>query len=210
MNKLQTLWRKYVTRPTKFNGSKMPLKYAFTANGIDYYEPHPESGGLTILPWQRALTLHQYYEELRMKVDREYLERHADAVELIIKGPKDKPKRKFSFEDLSELSKLNNMLKERMNFIFTPDLIYKVASVVFIDDTESPERYDEGHNRKKIEQWKAAGLANFFLNEPVQRLIPFLNSSPQDIQNYGEMVAELEKHLNSELQNIFLNGQAAA
>ncbi len=210
MKKLQKLWRKYVTRPTKFNGSKMPLKYAFTASGIDYYEPAPENGGLQILPWLRALTLHQYYDELRMNVDREYLIKHADTVELVMKGPKDKPKRKFGFDDLNELSKLNNMLKERLNFIYTPDLIYKVASVVFIDEAEDPNKYDEAHNRKKIESWKKEGLANFFLNEPVQRLIPFLNSSPLDIQNYGEMVEKLQKAMDKELHNSFLNGQETA
>jgi hypothetical protein len=210
MNLAKALWRKYVSRPTKFQGSKMPLKYAFTVNGIDYYEPDPEAGGLTQMPWLRALTLHQYYEELRMKVDREYLERHTDAVELIIRGPKDKPKKRFTFDDLNELSKLNNMLKERMNFIFTPDLLYKVCSVVFIDATESPEKYNEAHNRKKIEMWKQHGLEAFFLNEPVQRLIPFLNSSPESIREYGEIVEKMEKTLDKALENISLNGLHAA
>lgn len=210
MKKLQTLWRKYVSRPTKFQGSKMPLKYAFTVDGIDYYEPDPEAGGLTQLPWLRALTLHQYYEELRMKVDREYLEKHTETVDLLIRGPKDKPKKRFTFEDLSELTKLNNMLRERLNFIFTPDLVYKVCSVVFIDDTENPARYNEAHNRKKIEQWKQHGLEAFFLNEPVQRLIPFLNSSPQSILNYGEMVEKVQTEMNKELDNIYLNGQVSA
>lgn len=200
---IKKIWRKYVTRPTKFEGSKLPLKYAFTANGIDYYEPE----NVEQLPWMRALTLHQYYEELRMKVDREYLEQHAQAVDVLINGTKDKPKKRFTFEDLGKLNRVNNMLKERLQFIFTPDLVYKVASVIFIDESENPAKYDEVHNRKKIEQWKANGLDAFFLNEPVQRLIPFLNSSPQSIKNYGEQVNEIQQKMLTELESIFLSGQ---
>jgi len=203
---LKKLWRKYVTKPTRFQGSKLPMKYAFTCDGVDYFEPDPDSGGVTILPWYRALTLHQYYEELRMKVDRDYLERHTKAVDLAIRGTKEKPKRKFDFDDLQHLTKLNNMLSERLAFIFTPDLVYKVASVVFMTENESPEKYEEGINKKKIESWKKNGLDTFFLKEPVQRLIPFLNFSPHDIRNYGELVEGMESEMNNYL-NTYLSGQ---
>jgi hypothetical protein len=72
------------------------------------------------------------------------------------------------------------------------DLIYKLASVVFFDKSESPTHYEHGYNQKKIEHWKKkASMYDFFLQMPVQQLVPFLKQSEGDTHTYLQKIMEM-------------------
>jgi hypothetical protein len=56
-----------------------------------------------------------------------------------------------------------------------PDFVYKLASVIFFDETESPYSYSFDYNKKKIEEWKKSGdTLDFFLSRLSSELIPSL------------------------------------
>jgi hypothetical protein len=190
----------------KIVASVLPMKYAFTSGGVDYYEPDQDKGGLNALPWRRAMALQHFYDELNMNVDRKFLEDYVKAVDNVLSGKANKAGTKVSIQ-VAEVVNLNAILAERLKWIFTPDLVYKVASVVFMEKGEDPTLYDEKLNQRKIENWKKNGLEAFFLNEPVQRLLPFLNGSPKDIQSYGETIAPVEKAMNEYVLSLSAAGQ---
>src|SRR5688572_12745461 len=85
------------------------------------------------LPSGRGLCALTIYEEFNMRTTREYLEAHTRAMEIILSDPK-----KINIQTIAIL---NKNLQERLNLALFPDHIYKLASVVFFDKTESPYNY---------------------------------------------------------------------
>jgi hypothetical protein len=127
-----------------------------------------------------------------MKCDRLYLESHIKAMENLFAG------RKIGFEEMTKMKRLNDQLKERVSWVLVDDHVYRVASVRFFDRHENPNEYDYKYNEKKIAHWKEhEPVKDFFLREPIVRLVPFLRSAPIDVESYSTVVAELTRaHLD--------------
>jgi hypothetical protein len=125
---------------------------------------------------------------MQMNCDRELLLAHCDAKENISKKLLEAfniQAGKMNLTKIFDLQKesiaLDMQLKERVTMITDPDLIYKLASIVFFDKNESPYNYEHSYNLKKIEFWKKhKTMHDFFLSMPVQKLVPFLKTLPQD------------------------------
>jgi hypothetical protein len=171
-------------RPDHFTDSGQVIEYAFTCGGTDYYQHTDEMN----MPYRRALKALTFYKELDMKCDRLYLESHIKAMDNLFAG------KKIGFEEMSKMKRLNDQLKERVQWVFVEDHVYKIASVRFFDRSENPNDYDYKYNEKKIAHWKEHEPArDFFLREPILRLVPFLGSVPIDLGSYSEVVDELTK-----------------
>lgn len=143
----------------------------------------------------RGLNALKYYDELAMRVNREFLELHVAAVDDVLNTPKK------GVIELNTLQTLNNQLKERLKWIDPPEYIWKFASVVFFDESESPYNFDPGYAEKKIEFWKkTAGVKDFFLQQPLIQLIPFLPKHPVSWEVVTETINKLtEAHLEAHL-----------
>jgi hypothetical protein len=87
----------------------------------------------------------------------------------------------------------NNRLSERLNYLVSKDIIYKIASIAFIDENENPLSYDTKYNESKIQNWKDNGADAFFLSQPMRRLIPFLKEYGETSVTYLMVVEEIEK-----------------
>lgn len=150
---------------------------AFTCGGITYYQFDDAFN----MPNERALTALTYYEELRMRCTREFLVAHCDAINEILSDTKK--------INLPRLAILNQQLKERLDWIFEPDIAYKLASVVYFDKNENPYRYDMKYAQDKIKHWKKhRGINDFFLQKPLLDLIPFLKGSEVNLETYSEVI----------------------
>lgn len=150
------------------------IKEAFSFEGVKYYmfnDPFDVSAG-------RGLYSMTFFEEMLARVDREYLLHHVNAMENVLNNP--------AKTDIPAIVRLNDNLKERLNFqIALPEHVYKLASIIFFDENESPYRYDAGYNEKKIEKWKTTnGMYDFFLQTPLKQLIPFLELPEKDTPAY--------------------------
>lgn len=150
------------------------IKEAFTYKGTKYFmfsDPFEVSAG-------RGLFSMTVYEEMLARVDRTYLEHHVKAMDNLFSDP--------SKTDLASIVKLNENLKERLAFkIALPEHVYKLASIIFFDESESPFRYDIRYNEKKVKEWsKDAGAYDFFLQTPLKQLIPFLDLPKEGTQQY--------------------------
>ncbi len=153
--------------------SKYKVVPAFSIGGTDYWM----YDSTTEVPTGRFFAAMGIYAEMEMNCNKEYLETHVRAMDKIMSDPK-----KISIKHIVQL---NTNLKERLDLMPMEDYIYKLASVIFFDKTESLYSYDYDYNKIKITKWKAAGgsLA-FFSNTPLKELVPSLTMPEKDIQTY--------------------------
>jgi hypothetical protein len=148
------------------------------------------------MPAGRAMCALAIYEELRMRCTVDYLRKHIEATEVILNPQNGKIK-------LTKLAQINANLKERLNLAPFPDHIYKLASVVFFDETESPYSYDFDYNQKKIAEWKKDGeLLYFFLNMPFSDLMQFGKLSKEHATSYFNTGAMIDQIHQNNLQEL--------
>lgn len=177
---------------------KYRITKAFELDGMEYY---CFDNSLQI-PADRAHAAVAIWEELRMRCTKEYLELHCRAVDKILN------RKEFGIQDVIYLRTIHNNLVERLNLAPHPEMIYKYASVVFMDGSESPYSYDWQYNMRKIEKWKALNAAqsklgepgpilDFFLRMPMLNLIPHLGMSAPHFHLYLEVAEAMQlKHLS--------------
>jgi hypothetical protein len=165
-----------------FPEQKHVIEHAFSVGGVDYYQ----FNDVFSLPYERGLMAITFYEELRMKCTYDNLKLHVEAIRTLLNEPK---------IDIYKVNALNEMLGERLGMVTDVNLLYKLVSVVFFDKNENPCLYEIDYNLKKIEQWKKhKGVNDFFLQKPLQELIPFLNTVDLDLSMYSPVVEAIKEH----------------
>jgi hypothetical protein len=171
------------TRKPKFKGfPELRTQYAFTSGGVDYFEfEDPNS-----LTQGRGFAALNYYKELSMSCTRDFLIAHVEKMDGYLR-----PKAGGKLE-IPEMAKLNLQLKERLEMVIDSLTPYKVASVIFFDETEDPYSFDYNYALKKIEKWKKEDVASFFLQAPLKSLIPSTLLSEESIQNYMKVAREVD------------------
>jgi hypothetical protein len=139
------------------------------------------------VPVARMFAVNGIYAEMEMRCDKEYLEAHCKSVDKILNENK-------KGINVTYLAQLNMNLRERMNLSPMPDFIYKLASAVFFDETESELSYDWEYNEKKIAAWKKdPQMLDFFLNRLASELIPSLGPSRGNTQVNFQIAEKIDK-----------------
>jgi len=168
-------WRK------KFPEQKYMIEESFTIEGRKFYQ----FTDVFNLPIERGLMALMVYEETRMKCSVEYLQKHIEAVRGLLRATK---------IDIFRINQLNEQLNERINFALDVDLIYRLAAVVYFDDNENPSLYDSEYCKKKIEFWKKnKSVSDFFLQQPLTELLPYLKNVDFDLNEFSTANEELNK-----------------
>jgi hypothetical protein len=138
------------------------------------------------MPFQRGLDALIFFEELQNGVTRDYILNHIEVMKKCIEVKNGKSL------DLKNMFIEIARFEERLKYIISPEIIYKVASVAFVDEKESVLKYDHEYNKHKIESWKKFG-DGFFLYTPLRKLIPFLSQYGETSQTYLRIVDQIEK-----------------
>jgi len=100
---------------------------AFSLGGVTYWMFDSELE----IPTGRFLAAMGAHIELEGNCNKEYLTSQVKAVEYILNPPKGKA------INLTQLGQINVNLKERIALLPREDAIYKFASVIFFDESES-------------------------------------------------------------------------
>ena len=188
IQKLTNLFKK--KDPIWNKKSDYVIEYAFTFDGVDYYQ----MSDYINIPCERAFTAMAYYEEFKMKCDKNFLIAHTEAIENACNNGK-----------LNEVVRLTQDIRQRLSFISDPDLLLKLASVVFFDIKEDPTIYDFGYNEKKINNWKKHKLKSFFQALPLSNLIPSLDFSKIDLETFTKMNQEVRQITIHHIDRIISN-----
>lgn len=167
--------------------SKYPelrVKHAFTSGGVDYFEFEDPNA----LIEGRGFAALNVYKELSMSCSREFLQAHVEAMDVLLR-----PKQGERL-NIPEMAKLNLQLKERLEMIIDSMTPYKVASVIYFDETEDPYSYDMNYAMTvKIPKWKKENVGSFFLQTPLKSLIPSTLSSEETLESYMKVGREMDK-----------------
>jgi hypothetical protein len=182
LNFLSSIFRK---KRDSFNKEGLIVSHAFTIAGREYMEVD----SIYNLPYQRGMAAVKVYEEMKMKCDYDYLKAHCQAIQNIFTNSA-----KLGFNEWAQIKKLNDQLLERLDIAIDTDLVYKLAAVVYFDKTESPIEFDAEYAKKKIAFWKKhKSTEAFFLQQPLQKLIPFLRSPEINFETYSQAMETLNK-----------------
>lgn len=164
-----------------FPAQKHIIKYAFSIEDKHYFKFDDHLN----IPYERGLSCLVYYRELDLNIDRDFLKEHLEAINKILTS---------STIDIFKIKALNDQLLTRLQLPKDPELMYKLASVVFFDQEESPEVYEWEHGKKKIAFWKeAASLHDFFLQQPLKALIPYLEYAGENLSTFSRMVQDVNR-----------------
>lgn len=185
-----TVWQKLINRVFRkkpkdiFPNAEYKIEKVFTVAGVDYYA----FANLQDAGCLRALKVMTFYTELQMRCDYDYLQKHVEAVDTVLTSNR---------VDIYKLKTYNDYLKDRLTWIVDTDLVYKLASVVYFDETENALDYDFEYCQKKIEFWKKHLPVNdFFLSAPISELVPFLKNADINLDEYSR-VTKMVKALQS-------------
>lgn len=168
-----------------------PIIPAFISGGVQYYMFED----IFNAPFQRSFEAQTFYTEMQMRVDKEYLQLHVQAMATALNSN--------DGIRITDIITLTNQLSERMEFIVDADLIYKLASVMYFDSNENPYKYDFAHGFKKIAKWKLENdVEDFFLNTPIKNFLPFLDMLEKDLESYLRVTEKIKKHHKSTISGI--------
>jgi len=199
--KLKLMRKDWKLEKSLFPESSYKIVYAFTCDGVDYYK----FDDTYTIPYLRALTAIVFYREVQMNIDVDILKAHCEAVEnmcdeglssFVTKGTVAKLNINQAIENLNKIKLNATNMKIRTQMPTDVDLLYKLASIVYFDKSESPVRYDFKYNKNKIEDWKklnAKGSYDFFLQQPIQQLIPYLKHLSGDTHQLLEAVEMMKQ-----------------
>jgi hypothetical protein len=193
---LSRAWKATFGRPFRsyLLENKYKVEPAFELGGIRYFQFANQEE----VPTGRQFAALAIYNEMDMRVNREYLELHTKAFDKVLSGAK---------IEIKYLIQMNENLKDRMNLMVTPDYVYKLASVVFFDESESPYSYDYAYNEKKIAKWKEdKNTLDFFLRTPLKDLVPFLQAQ-EGVSSIYSAVAEQVGEIHHKLLTDILSGE---
>lgn len=165
---------------SKLLDGRYSITEAFQLGGTTYYMFDQTAE----VPTGRMLAALAVYTEMEMKCDKEYLELHTRAMERLLSDP-----RKIN---VMYIAQLNLNLKERLELMPLPEFVYKLASVIFFDETESPYSYSFDYNKKKIEDWKKSGdTLDFFLSRLSSELIPSLKPATGNTKMFFQVAEQI-------------------
>jgi hypothetical protein len=129
-----------------FRKSKPTLKhefhtqFAFECGGVKYFEFVDKNN----LPYQRGLDALTFFQELQNGVTKEYLLDHVKIMSGLLSQSK---------IDIGKVAVHNNRLSERLNYLVSKDIIYKIASIALLpkmqEEAPEVEPKDEKDNEEK-------------------------------------------------------------
>jgi hypothetical protein len=135
------------------------------------------------IPAKRAFAAKDIYQEFEYRTNKDMLLGFCKSVyELCDEG------------SLTKVAALTGELEKRLGYVTHIDLLYKLASVLYFDETENPEDYDQAYNFKKIQNWQQdEDVAAFFLKTPLIEYLPFSTLSNIDLAAFTNGQREEEK-----------------
>ncbi len=174
-----------------FPNAEHVVIYAFSIGARHYFRMDSHLN----IPYERALSTLLFYQELDLNCDREFLLKHAQAVNAVLTS---------NPIDIYRIKLLNDQLLQRLELPKHPELMYKLASVVFFDQDENPAVYEWEYGQRKIGFWKeSTSLADFFLQKPIVELIPYLEYAGENLETFSRMTEKAsDQHLASVLANL--------
>lgn len=92
-------------------------------------------------------------------------------------------------------------MRTRTNLGFDPQLVKRLASIVYFDETEDLSDYDKAYCDKKIEFWEKHDCYDFFLTRPIAELCNLNGVSVTGLKTYIQTAEQIIKDLTLGQEN---------
>jgi len=142
------------------------------------------------MPHNRYNKCTRFRSEFNMRLDRDFLDFYIENQEKAI----DSGKMRNVTNALSEL-------KMRKDMLYSAAASYRLASCVYFWEDEDLTDYDFEVGDDKIERFKKIKFEDFFLSEPMNKFLPQMNISVEDLRVYSEFEKELKKLTSQQLSD---------
>lgn len=157
-------------------------------NGVNYYRFKKE----TSMPWGRYMFLQTFLSEQNLRMDIPLLKKYMENLTKILNGNK-------GVIELGKAFQIIGQVQSRCELAFEVDTTYRLASILYFDDTEDLYTYDKVYNDKKIKAWKEAKSVDFFYMMPMKGFLNLSDSSVTDLQIFMEVQKEILEESTSEM-----------
>lgn len=145
------------------------------------------------MPHSRYNHCSRFSTEFNMKLDSDILRESITQLrELLIEPTK---------KALTKASEILMLLDEHTKMLISIESSYRLASCVYFWEDEDLNDYDFLIGDHKIELFKKYNFGDFFLSEPMNRFLPAMNLSVNDLHIYSRYEKELGKLLSSTLKS---------
>lgn len=161
----------------------LPIVFAFRCGIKDYYQLAND----TQMPAKRWAYLRQFYHEMEMRMTKQTLLEFVTAIEKAVNPGKGEA------IEIGKIDRLAKEMKDRTEWLFEPESLYRMASVVYFTLDEDLTDYDTPYNERKIQQFKKKDLMPFFLKTLNENTSGLLNLSPNDLKAYSQKVEAIAK-----------------
>jgi len=157
--------------------------------GVQYYRFKKEIS----MPWGRYMYLQTFLSEQGLRLNVELLKKYMDNLTKILNGNK-------GVIELGKAFQIIGQIQSRCALAFEVETTYRLASILYFDDTEDLYTYDKAYNDKKIATWKEAQTLDFFYMMPMTEFLNLSAFSPQDLQTFIEQSKGILEELIPETQ----------
>ena len=162
---------------------------AFKWKGVQYYQLDDYMN----IPCKRALEAIRIYEEFNNRASRSFMLAKCDEIDSALNSGL-----------LTEAARINRDIKDRLNMVYSPDLVINLASIIYFDDNEDPLTYEVDYNKRKVSAWREGGLDPFFSQLPLSELMPSLDFSKIDSQMLTSLNRDLSELTIAQIDEILL------
>ena len=146
------------------------IEYVFSCGGIDYFQFTNDWD----MPRNRFRFISQYYNEMsELKMDKDSICKFMEAI-----------KDACNNKDLVKAGMLASEVSDRASWLFDPDSLHRLASVIYFDLGEVVTDYDIEYNNRKIKLWQKKKLTAFFMKILINESESFFKSSEEDLDGY--------------------------
>ena len=153
---------------------------------------------LTDMPINRHHMCDRFSVEFGLRLDAQILSNAIDEMQKAInKG------------DVTKVAGILAILKEQTNMLISIESAYRLASCVYFWDNEDLTEYDFDIGDEKMKLFKKMKFDDFFLSEPINKFLPLMSLSAQDLEICLKIEQELKKLMSQTLNAEKLNGKLA-
>lgn len=167
------------------------IEFAFEAGGVKYYCFKTDSE----VRYGRYIVLQAFLQEYHLRVDLDTLQANIKKLKGWLNPPVNREGQ--GTLQLGKALELLEIMEQRANIAFEPDTVYRLASVLYFDDSEILSGYDKKYNEEKIARWKESETVDFFFHKLFRESTRLMVSSREDLLNYLRLVPALTKGWNT-------------
>lgn len=166
------------------------IEEAFEAGGVKYYCFKADSE----VRYGRYIVLQAFLQEYHLRVDLDTLRANIKKIKGWLNPTVNKDGGTLQ---LGKALELLEIMEQRANIAFEPDTVYRLASVLYFDESEVLSGYDKKYNEEKIERWKESEVVDFFFHKLFKESTRLMVTSKEDLLNYLRLVPALTKGWNT-------------